>query len=76
MPGHFPHAPTRKLPQQPSLEQLRKQAKELLQQYRNGAAAAIRQIQCFEREPNQLLFPFTTPSACSRVRTDTGAGRN
>ncbi|HXN99032.1 MAG TPA: ankyrin repeat domain-containing protein [Candidatus Acidoferrales bacterium] len=48
--------PTRRLPKQPSLEQLRKQAKELLEQYRAGDAAAIAEIQQFERRPNPAAF--------------------
>ncbi len=42
-------APTRRLPQHPNLEQLRKQAKELLEKYRSGDPAAALEIQTFER---------------------------
>ena len=48
--------PTRRLPKQPSLEQLRKQAKELLEQYRAGDSAAVAEVQQFERRPNPAAF--------------------
>lgn len=49
-------APTRRLPQHPNLEQLRKQAKDLLEQYRSGDSAAIAEIQNFERNPAPSTF--------------------
>src|SRR5580692_11642995 len=49
-------APTRRLPQHPNLEQLRKQAKDLLEQYRSGDSAAITEIQNFERNPDPSTF--------------------
>src|ERR1700680_2067912 len=49
-------APTRRLPQHPNLEQLRKQAKDLLGQYRSGDSAAIAEIQNFERNPDPHTF--------------------
>ena len=52
--SHF--FPTRRLPKQPSLEQLRKQAKELLEQYRSGASAAVAEIEQFERRPDPAAF--------------------
>lgn len=52
MSGRFSRpTATRKLPAQPSLEQLRKQAKELLEGYRAGDAAAIDEVRRFERQP-------------------------
>jgi len=51
MSGNLP-APMRHLPQQPSLEQLKKQAKELLEQYRAGDPAAIAEVKRFERRPD------------------------
>ncbi len=57
MSGNFSHLyPTRKLPQQPSLEQLRKQAKDLLEQYRAGDPAAVAEVEQFEREPDRPAF--------------------
>jgi ankyrin repeat protein len=38
----------RRLPQQPNLEQLRKQAKDLLENYRSGIPAAIEEVRQFE----------------------------
>lgn len=49
-------APTRRLPQQPNLEQLRKQAKDLLEQYRSGEPAAIGEVERFERTPDRSTF--------------------
>jgi len=56
-PGNFPPAfPTRRLPQQPSLEQLRKQAKDLLEQYRAGDPSAVEEVNRFERHPDPATF--------------------
>jgi len=41
----------RRLPEQPNLEQLRKQAKELLKSYRSGDRAAEAEVRRFERNP-------------------------
>lgn len=49
-------APTRRLPQHPNLEQLRKQAKELLALYRARDWAAVAEIQKFERNPDPTTF--------------------
>ena len=49
-------APTRRLPEQPSLEQLRKQAKDLLLNYRSGVPAAIAEVSQFERSPDSATF--------------------
>lgn len=57
MSGHAPRPyPTRRLPQHPSLEQLRKQAKDLLELYRAGDAAAAAEVQRFERNPDPSSF--------------------
>ena len=48
-------APTRLLPQHPSLEQLRKQAKDLLEQYRSGDSAAS----SFARTPRHATWAWT-----------------
>jgi len=49
-------APTRRLPQQPNLEQLRKQAKNLLEQYRSGDPTAIAEVEKLERNPDPGTF--------------------
>jgi ankyrin repeat protein len=49
-------APTRTLPSQPSLAQLRKQAKELLKSYRAGQNAAVVEVERFERSPDPATF--------------------
>ena len=55
--GGNPHFfPTRRLPKQPSLEQLRKQAKDLLEQYRTGDPAAVAEVQRFERQSDLSAF--------------------
>ena len=48
--------PTRQLPKQPSLEQLRKQAKDLLGQYRAGDPATVAEVGRFERRPDPTTF--------------------
>lgn len=49
-------APTRCLPPNPSLEQLRKQAKDLLAQYRAGDLSAAAEVQKFEHRPDPAAF--------------------
>ncbi len=49
-------APTRTLPQNPSLAQLRKQAKELLKSYRAGNEAADAEVGRFEQSPDPAKF--------------------
>jgi ankyrin repeat protein len=57
MSGSVPRSyPTRRLPKQPSLEQLRKQAKDLLAQYRAGDSNAVAEVQQFERRPDPATF--------------------
>ncbi|MGA8594069.1 MAG: ankyrin repeat domain-containing protein [Bryobacteraceae bacterium] len=57
MSGKIPHLyPTRRLPEQPSLEQLKKQAKELLEQYRAGSTAAVAEVEQFEHKPEPTTF--------------------
>ena len=46
----------RRLAEQPSLEQLRKQAKDLLEQYRAGDPAAVAEVQAFERSRKLSAF--------------------
>ncbi len=48
--------PTRRLPQYPNLEQLKKQAKDLLAEFRSGDAAAAAEVQQFERQPDPATF--------------------
>lgn len=50
------NSPTRRLPAQPSLEQLRNQAKDLLHDYRAGVAAAANEIARFERHADPSTF--------------------
>src|SRR5262245_21412442 len=49
-------APTRTLPHEPSLAQLRKQAKELLKSYRTGKDVAVAEVERFERSPDPANF--------------------
>jgi len=46
----------RRLPQQPSLEQLKKQAKELLERFRAGELTAVAEVRQFERNPGPSHF--------------------
>jgi hypothetical protein len=49
-------APTRTLPPKPSLAQLRKQTKELLNSYRAGKDAAVAEFERFARSPDPANF--------------------
>src|SRR5271156_4793396 len=51
--------PTRRLPQQPNLEQLRKQAKDLLALYRAGDSAAVAEVNLFERAADPAQFALS-----------------
>lgn len=46
----------RRLPPQPSIEQLRKQAKDLLDEYRAGVPAAAAEVARYERHPGLAAF--------------------
>src|SRR5580692_6014362 len=48
--------PTRRLPDRPNVEQLRKQAKDLLRDYRSGIASAVTEVSQFEHSPNSTSF--------------------
>jgi len=48
--------PPRRLPQQPNLEQLKKQAKELLERFRASELTAIAEVGQFERTPDPSHF--------------------
>ena len=56
--GPIPTYPTRRLPKQPSLVQLGRQAKDLLEQYRAGDPASVAEVQQFERQPDPAAFAF------------------
>ena len=57
MSQHIPrtHA-TRRMPQRPSVQQLRRQAKDLLDQFRAGDAIATSEVLQFERTPDPSSF--------------------
>ncbi len=61
------HAPSA---EQPNLEQLRKQAKELLQGFARVMPDAIAEVNRFERNPRreQLRAQRCTEGACPRIR--------
>jgi ankyrin repeat protein len=48
--------PTRQLPRNPNIEQLRKQAKDLLDRFRVSDPAAAAEVRRFERRPDPLFF--------------------
>jgi ankyrin repeat protein len=52
-------ASLRRLPEQPNLEQLRKQAKELLQEFRAGVPSATAEVSQFERNPDSNRFALS-----------------
>ena len=57
MSKSLPHsAPVRRLPSAPNLEQLKNQAKELLENFRSGEAAAIAEVRQYERGPHPENF--------------------
>jgi hypothetical protein len=56
MPTAGPPNPLRRLPPQPSLEQLRKQAKDLLDGYRASNPTAVAEVHRFERHPDPAAF--------------------
>ena len=47
---------SRHLPQQPSLEQLKKQAKELLERFRGSESTAVVEVRQFERNADPCHF--------------------
>lgn len=51
--------PTRQLPPRPDLDQLRKQARELLRAYRAGKEAAVEEVERFERTLDPSSFSLT-----------------
>lgn len=51
--------PTRRLPRKPSLEQLRKQAKEFLEQYLGGDPASVSEVHRVERAPDSAAFSLS-----------------
>jgi ankyrin repeat protein len=48
--------PFRRLPDPPNLEQLRKQAKDLLRAYRSANPAAVAEVNHFEKDPDAATF--------------------
>lgn len=52
-------APMRRLPEHPNLEQLRRRAKELLEQFIAGDPAAVAEVRQFERSPNASSFALS-----------------
>ncbi len=51
--------PARRLPEQPNLEQLRKRAKDLLKQYREGHPAAVAKVRQFEHRVDPAVFALS-----------------
>jgi ankyrin repeat protein len=63
MSGNIPQTyPLRRLPAHPSLEQLGKQAKDLLEQYRAGDPRAVTEVRQYERAP-ELAHQFALNDA-------------
>ncbi len=56
----MPHSlPTRRLPRHPDIQQLRKQAKDLLSKYRGGDSAAMAEVNRLERAPDPAAFALS-----------------
>ena len=53
---HFNPVSPRRLPHQPNLEQLKKQAKELLERFRASESTAVAEVRQFERNPDPCHF--------------------
>ncbi len=53
--SQFPQG-SRSLPERPDLQQLKKQAKELLKGYRVGDSTAVAEVETYEQEPNPAEF--------------------
>jgi ankyrin repeat protein len=51
--------PSRKLPERPNLEHLKKQAKRLLAAYRRGDADVVAEVRRFERHPDPARFALS-----------------
>lgn len=70
-------APTRTLPTRPSLEQLRKQAKELLNAYRAGDVTAVAEVERFESQPDPAKFALADAQRVfARARMGLRVGQN
>jgi hypothetical protein len=69
-------ASPRRLPEQPNLEQLRKQAKELLQEFRAGVPSAMAEVNQFERMPTATDSPSAMPNGSLRALTALPVGPN
>jgi hypothetical protein len=61
---HSTPVSARHLPQQPNLEQLKKQAKELLERFRASESSVVAEVRQFERNPILLISPSTMRNAC------------
>jgi ankyrin repeat protein len=60
-------ASLRRLPEQPNLEQLRKQAKELLQEFRAGVPSAIAEVNQFERNADSRFALSDAQRVIARI---------
>jgi len=56
MSGRISHPPTRQLPERPNIDQLRKQAKDLLDNYRSADPAAVAEVEKVELRPDPSTF--------------------
>ena len=61
--------PTRTLPERPDLDQLKRQAKELLEAFAAGEGEAVAEVNRFYRDVDPALFALLLPTPgikCSR----------
>ena len=68
--------PTRAMRENPDLEQLKRQAKELLEAYRASSPEAVAEVNAYHRTATPESLHCTTPSSCWRGPMASRAGRN
>ncbi len=70
------HPPTRALQERPNLDQLKRQAKELLRTFLAGEAEAAAEVNAHYRDADRSRFALLTRSSSSRGRMALTVGRS
>ena len=70
------HPPTRVMRENPDIDQLRRQAHELLEAYRAQSPHAVLEVDAYHRTATPDTSPCTTHSSSWRARTGSRAGRS
>ena len=76
MTVHRTHPPTRAMRETPDIDQLKRQARELLEAYRAQSPDSLIEVAAHHRTASRSPSPCTTRSSCWRARTGSRAGRN